>query len=270
MADSDRHRIVVGTDGSPSSADALRWAAKIAVDTGAEVDVITCWQYPQGWGMPGVSSDWNPANDAAQVLADSLAEAFGDKHPDGLRACVREGHAAQVLVQASAGADMLVVGSRGHGGFVGLLLGSVSAHCAEHGQCPVVVVPHAPRSAEHTDDESSVPKNRTAEQVGDYELVIHLRAPDPPTRIALRDLSVQLAEADRTSLKHQIEAAGLAEAPVMSIQTPSGHPSTPLALDPHMVTEIDLVELRREPEATAMTAPIFDRTPTSQSQRSAK
>lgn len=93
--------------------------------------------------MSGGPSDWNPASNAAQILADSLANAFGDKHPDGLRACVCEGHAAQVLIDASVGADMLVVGSRSHGGFVGLLLGSVSAYCAEHGQCPVVVVPSA-------------------------------------------------------------------------------------------------------------------------------
>lgn len=238
-----RHRIVVGTDGSASSIDALRWAAQIAADTGAELDAVTCWQYPQSYGMSGGSSDWNPASDAAQILADSLTDAFGDKRPEGLHADVREGHAAQVLVEASVGADMLVVGSRGHGGFVDLLLGSVSAYCAEHGRCPVVVVPPALRIAEHTDSTSPRSGTRKAEPVADYEIVIHLREPDPPLRIPLHDLSAQLADADRRSLKFQIEEARLAEAPVMSIQTRSGHPAAPLAIDPHLVTEIDLIEL---------------------------
>lgn len=141
--DDARRAIVVGTDGSASATAALLWAAQIAAQTGAEINAITCWQYPQGWGMPGVTSGWDPAADAAQVLSDSLATAFGDRHPDGLRASVREGHPAQMLIDASVDADMLVVGKRGHGGFVGLLLGSVSTYCAAHATCPVVVVPHS-------------------------------------------------------------------------------------------------------------------------------
>ncbi len=77
----------------------------------------------------------------------------------------------------------------------------------------------------------------------DYEIVLHLREPDPVMRIPLPGLSAHLAEADRESLLHQIEEARLAEAPLMPIQTPSGHPCVPLAVDPHLVTEIDLVEL---------------------------
>lgn len=93
------------------------------------------------WNV-GFAGGLDPADDAARTLADSLAAAFGDTPPDGLEGCVREGHAAQVLIEFSADTDMLVVGSRGHGGFAGLLLGSVSAYCTEHGKCPVVVVPH--------------------------------------------------------------------------------------------------------------------------------
>lgn len=144
---SNQHRIVVGADGSASSIEALRWAAKIAAQTGAKISVIVCWQFPQGYGMSSATSDWNPRAEAAETLADLLTRAFGDKKPDGLSTCIREGHPAQVLVEDSVGADMLVVGSRGHGGFVGMLLGSVSAYCAVHGQCPVVVVPHAIDSA---------------------------------------------------------------------------------------------------------------------------
>lgn len=134
-----RHCIVVGVDGSRSSIDALHWAASIAADTGAELDVVICWHYPVNSGLAAAPVDWDPASDAAQVLNDSLATAFGDKVPDGLRASVREGHPAQVLIRASSEADMLVVGSRGHGGFVGLLIGSVSMYCGEHATCPVVI-----------------------------------------------------------------------------------------------------------------------------------
>ncbi len=77
----------------------------------------------------------------------------------------------------------------------------------------------------------------------DYEIVLHMRGPDPVIRIPLLGLSAHLAEADRESLLHQIEDARNAEAPLMPIQTPSGHPSVPLAVDPHLVTEIDLGEL---------------------------
>ncbi len=80
----------------------------------------------------------------------------------------------------------------------------------------------------------------------DYEIVLHMREPDPLLRIPLPGLSAHLAEVDRESLRHQIEEARAAEAPLMPIQTPSGHPRVPLAVDPHLVTEIDLVELPAE------------------------
>lgn len=135
-----RRHIVVGVDGSPSSLDALRWAACMAVPLNAEIDAVTSWTYPASYGMGGgAPAEWDPAEDAAQILADALTAAFGDHKPAGVRAVVCQGHPAQVLSDASNGAEMLIVGSRGHGGFAGLLLGSVSAYCSAHAPCPVLV-----------------------------------------------------------------------------------------------------------------------------------
>ena len=134
-------RIVVGVDGSQPSIDALHWAARVGSALGLEIDAITAWAYPTGYGMAGGNSDYRPDTDADLIVSAALDTAFGDERPTGLRTITREGNAARVLLDAASGAEMLVVGSRGHGGFVGLLLGSVSAPCAEHAHCPVVVIP---------------------------------------------------------------------------------------------------------------------------------
>jgi nucleotide-binding universal stress UspA family protein len=84
--------------------------------------------------------DWNPEQDGRAVLADAVTAVFGNDVPPTLRQLVREGNPATVLRDETKDAQMLVVGSRGHGGFAGLLLGSVSANCAEHTQCPVLVI----------------------------------------------------------------------------------------------------------------------------------
>jgi nucleotide-binding universal stress UspA family protein len=133
-------RIVVGVDGSEGSELALEWAARIAPVNGAYIEAVTAWQYPAafGWAIP--PSDWNPAGDADKTLVATVDRVFGAQRPADLVLTVREGYPAQVLLDASAGAVMLIVGSRGHGGFAGLLLGSVSANVAEHANCPVLVV----------------------------------------------------------------------------------------------------------------------------------
>jgi nucleotide-binding universal stress UspA family protein len=136
---SSQGRVVVGVDGSAESVAALRWAEDYADALGLEIDAVTSWSYPADYGYAGGASEWRPDQDAALVSAAALGEAFGDGPPVGLRVVVREGHPARVLEDASNGAALLVVGSRGHGGFAGLLLGSVSAYCAEHAHCPVVV-----------------------------------------------------------------------------------------------------------------------------------
>lgn len=134
-------RIVVGVDGSPASRRALRWAADQARRTGATLEVVTAWEYPTSYGwVPPYPPDFDPAGDARKALEDTVADVLGE-HPDlSVELVVREGHAAPVLVETAKGASMLVVGSRGHGGFAGLLLGSVSEHCARHAPCPVTVM----------------------------------------------------------------------------------------------------------------------------------
>lgn len=138
-------RVIVGVDGSEPSKHALRWAQFIAHAAGSTLEAVAAWQT---FGAPGwmgaawtiMPTDWNPAQDANEMLTATIGEVFGEHPPAGLRLTVREGNAAQVLLQTSAGARMLVVGSRGHGGFSGLLLGSVSAACTHHATCPVLVV----------------------------------------------------------------------------------------------------------------------------------
>ena len=133
-------RIVVGVDGSRHSQDALRWSAHFAAIFGAQLEVVTAWEYPPSFGWAAIAPDWSPAEDMERALNDTVQAVFGDQPPAGMRLEVREGGAAKVLLEACKGAIMLVVGSRGHGGFAGLLLGSVSASVAEHSSCPVFIV----------------------------------------------------------------------------------------------------------------------------------
>lgn len=131
--------IVVGVDGSEPSIAALRYAAKMADLLSSSVTAVTCWRYPPSYDT-FVPIEWSPESDAEQVLAEAIATAFGAAPPSGLRSVVRRGQAAAVLIEESADARMLVIGSRGLGGFTGLLLGSVSAACAAHARCPVLVL----------------------------------------------------------------------------------------------------------------------------------
>jgi nucleotide-binding universal stress UspA family protein len=139
-----RPRIVVGVDGSTESRLALRWAAYLAGPAGAEIEAVTVWSYPvtygwaAGWAYP--PDVWNPKADAEKHLVATIDEVYGADRPAGLHLSTEQGYPAKVLVERSEGALMLIVGSRGLGGFSGLLLGSVSAKCAEHATCPVLVV----------------------------------------------------------------------------------------------------------------------------------
>jgi nucleotide-binding universal stress UspA family protein len=138
-------RIVVGVDGSVPSKLALRWAVRQATLTGAMVDAIHTWDVPTTFDMPPVFV--NPTEiekNAEQTLVDAVSDVVGAHCPVAVRARVVQGHPASVLLRTSRNAALLVLGSRGRGGFVGALLGSVSQHCVHHATCPVVVVraPH--------------------------------------------------------------------------------------------------------------------------------
>jgi nucleotide-binding universal stress UspA family protein len=136
-------RIVAGVDGSDSSLSALRWAIRQAGLTGAAVDAIAAWHYPvSGYGyVPvGTGEDFDFEAITKKVLADAISSSLEPGSDVRVRSYVIEGNAAQVLIDASKGAELLVVGSRGHGGFTEALLGSVSQHCVHYAHCPVVVI----------------------------------------------------------------------------------------------------------------------------------
>jgi nucleotide-binding universal stress UspA family protein len=138
-------RVVVGVDGSQPSKNALRWARFLADATHSDLVAVNAWQpfASYGWAGAGwtpVPGEWDPSLSAEKVLTETVDEVFGEERPRNLTLSTREGYAAHVLIEASATATMVVVGSRGHGGFAGLLLGSVSAACSEHATCPVLVV----------------------------------------------------------------------------------------------------------------------------------
>ncbi|HXR12830.1 MAG TPA: universal stress protein [Gaiellaceae bacterium] len=139
--------IVVGIDGSDGSERALEWAAAEAHTRNASLKLVTAWHLPpmvyggMGWtGIdPGVITE-------LREFTEKRLEETCKKHSESLdgldvERLVSEDAAASALLDAAEGADLLVVGTRGHGGFSGLLLGSVSQQCAHHSPCPIVIVP---------------------------------------------------------------------------------------------------------------------------------
>ncbi len=141
-----QQRIVVGVEGSGGAKAALRWAIREAQIRGAVIDVVTTFASTY---VPA-SPDFNyvpldPADLEAEVhkmqdaVVDEVLASLGGSTIEIRRRVVR-GRPADTLIAVAEGADMLVVGSRGRGGFRGLLLGSVSQQIAHHGSCPVVIV----------------------------------------------------------------------------------------------------------------------------------
>jgi nucleotide-binding universal stress UspA family protein len=134
-------RIVVGVDGSESSLAALEWALRQAELTGSTLEVITTWEWPTnyGWAYP-FPPEYDPQADAQKMLSDALDPLLVAHADVPVESTVVEGHPAPVLLKASEGAELLVVGSRGHGEFAGMLIGSVSEHCTANAHCPVLVL----------------------------------------------------------------------------------------------------------------------------------
>ncbi|MGJ7906558.1 universal stress protein [Actinopolyspora sp. H202] len=141
MTGESTYRITVGVDGSPASKAALRWAVRQAELTGGEITTVIAWEYPPiyGWEVPtGADLD----RDAARTLNAVIMEILGEETSVLPHREVVQGHPARALLDVAneTAAALIVVGNRGHGGFTGALLGSVSQHCVAHARTPVVVV----------------------------------------------------------------------------------------------------------------------------------
>jgi len=142
-------RIVVGVDGSESSKEALRWAARQGEMTGATLELLMTWEIPPaayGYPVP-MPTGYDLSNESERELQNVIQEIRADFPSIDLERKVIEGRAGPALVAAADGADLLVVGNRGHGAVVGMLLGSVSEYCITHASCPVVVVRHRKEAA---------------------------------------------------------------------------------------------------------------------------
>ncbi len=134
--------ITVGTDGSDNSLAALRWAVHEAEIHRASVDVVYSWNFPPVVDPLGVSM--LPTIDAMTASATRLLQRVMEKVETkdiAVTSRVVQGAPATALLQAAKDTDLLVIGRRGHGGFMGLLLGSVAQHIAHHAPCPAALVP---------------------------------------------------------------------------------------------------------------------------------
>jgi nucleotide-binding universal stress UspA family protein len=136
--------VVVGVDGSPSSRKALTWAAAEAAEHGAGLVVVNVWEHtlvPPA-GSVSVSEKYVPDSSqrTAEELLTEIKEVLGQDPPVVVQPTVKQGNPAKVLIEQSTDADLLVVGTRGHGGFRGLVLGSVSQHVAGYAKCSVAVI----------------------------------------------------------------------------------------------------------------------------------
>jgi nucleotide-binding universal stress UspA family protein len=145
MKSLELERIVVGVDGSPAAADALEWAVGEARLTGAKVDAVYAWDPSPIVAAGAPRADWRPLRHAAERRAAEFVRGVLGRDGDvPVTPRMAIGRPAEVLVAASAGADLLVVGSRGISGLEAIEAGSISHHCVAYAECPVVIVRHDP------------------------------------------------------------------------------------------------------------------------------
>lgn len=143
-------RVLVAVDGSPASLEAVRYGRRMAIFVGGEMTLVTAWQPLRHGILP--PSSLHPQRAAEQLIADCVREAFhGSTLPEYETETI-EGDPAAGLIELSEGAEMLVIGSRGHTGLAGALLGSVSGACAAKAHCPVLVVHGPTKPATHPVD----------------------------------------------------------------------------------------------------------------------
>ena len=139
----DAKPVVVGVDGGPDSIRALEWAAEYARAVSAPLIALSCYESTPiagPYAMAGWESPEALEETARTMLADVVRDTLGENAE--VSQYVLRGHPAEAIIAASKDARLVVVGSRGRGGFKGLLLGSVSQHVVPHSRCPVVVLPH--------------------------------------------------------------------------------------------------------------------------------
>jgi nucleotide-binding universal stress UspA family protein len=130
----------VAIDGSDASAAVFARGIRLANALHASLEAVTSWTYPAFYGTTTTEPEYEPEQDAIQILDEASKAAYKGQHPDWVTLVPLMGPAAAVLIEASKGAEMLIVGSRGHSGIAGVLLGSVSSECAERATCPVLVI----------------------------------------------------------------------------------------------------------------------------------
>lgn len=138
MAGSGRFRIVVGVDGSEQSRAAMDWAIEESRLRGGEVLALTAWSFPYISDALGTAWDYEIFEKDAQAILEAELARVKDQGGN-VTGRVVEGNPASALVDASKDADLVAVGSRGHGGFTGMLLGSVSHQTIHLAHCPVLV-----------------------------------------------------------------------------------------------------------------------------------
>ena len=209
----DAEAWVVGVDGSANAAHALAWAVAHAPGRASCLRLVTAWQVPlsgpavETWPLGSPAYDRDLLMASAQRLVDDAAASAGNDGSVAIDTSVEHGGAAAVLLDAAEQAALLVVGTRGRGGFHRLLLGSTSTQCATHANRPIAVVP------EHTDvtgtDDIVVAVDGSPNSIAALEWALRFATPDTRVEaLSVWDTSPLAAGADQFFFP---EATGLAE-----------------------------------------------------------